>query len=208
MMLLSGSTPAQEASVTSYAIDNEKSWIRVLVYRTGMLSGLGHNHVISSHDVEGFIECADPLTDSLANLKFSAESLVVDDQKLRTLEGKDFFSKPSARDIKRTRKNMLGRKLLDAENFEEIVIQTTRLSGEPEALRVAANVIIGDRENPVEFVATAEFSGNQLIVTGTAELSHKDLGLKTFSAALGMIKVHENMTIRFFLVAKPVAERK
>jgi len=204
MLLLPCSIPAQETDVITYVIDNEKSWIRVLVYRAGLMSGLGHNHVVSIDDIEGFIECTDQVTDTVANLKFSIESFVVDDQSLRDIEGADFSAKVTAKDINGTRKNMLSRKLLNAEIFAQILIQTTAVSGEPDALNVTANVTVGGEENSIGFSATADLSENQLTVSGTAEISHKDLGLKPFSLALGMLKVHQDMVIRFFLVAQQV----
>ena len=34
-----------------YRIDSDQSELRVLVYRTGAMASLGHNHVISSNDL-------------------------------------------------------------------------------------------------------------------------------------------------------------
>ena len=207
LLLLPGSITAQETDVVTYIIDNDKSWIRVLVYRAGLMSRLGHNHVISNNDVEGFIKCTDQVTDTVANLKFSVESFVVDDLSLRDIEGGVFSAKVTAKDINGTRKNMLSRKLLNAENFAKILIQTTAVSGEPDDLKVAANVNVGGQESSIGFSAKADVSENQLTVSGTAEISHKDLGLKPFSTALGMLKVHQDMTIRFFLIARPLPEQ-
>jgi len=175
----------------------------VLVYRAGLLSGLGHNHVIASHDLSGILECDEQLENTRVEMSFAVDSLVVDATDDRKLEGADFAKQVSAKDIGNTRKNMLSRKLLDAINQPLIRIQTTSVEGDIASLLVSADVTVAGRTNSISFAASATLSGEEIIVSGNASVSHKDLGLKRFSAAFGTLKVHENMTIRFEIVATP-----
>lgn len=61
----------------------------------------------------------DPLESTLL-LEFNVAELVIDEPASRTLEGEDFRSRISEKAIAGTRTNLLGRKLLQAEQFSTI----------------------------------------------------------------------------------------
>ncbi len=204
-LLLLSSSPSQAADLQTYVIDSEVSWIRVLVYRAGLMSGLGHNHVISSHDVNGIMKCTTELQDVSVDLRFPVATLVVDNAELRDLEGEDFPGHLSEKDIKGTRRNMLDRKLLDADSFSEIRIRSTHVSGELESLTVVAEFDVAGQTNSITFPASVSRTEDQLLISGTAQMSHKDLGLKPVSAGFGTLRVHQDMTIRFELIARKAA---
>jgi polyisoprenoid-binding protein YceI len=195
LLLLPLSSDAQPGGQLHFVIDNERSWLRVLV------SALGHNHVIASHDISGTVAYSDQRTDTVAEMFVAVESLVVDDDELRDLEGEDFAAHISEKDIEGTRKNMLGHKLLDAANHPIIRIKSTDIRGNLDSLTVTADVTIAGQTNPIIFSANASLSGNQVTVSGDARISHKDLGLKPFSAAFGTLKVRQDMLVRFEVTA-------
>jgi polyisoprenoid-binding protein YceI len=201
LLLLPRLADAQPGGQLHFVIDNERSWLRVLVYRAGLMSALGHNHVIASHAISGSIAYSDQLTDTVVEMLVAVESLVVDDAALRLLEGEEFAGRISEKDVKRTRKNMLGHKLLDAANHPIIQVRSTDIRGELDSLTVTADVTIAGRTNPIIFSAHASLSGNQVTVSGDARISHKDLGLKPFSAAFGTLKVRQDMLVRFEITA-------
>ena len=96
---------------------------------------------------------------------------------------------------------MLGRKVLNAENHSMIRIQSTGIDGEPGSLIVTADMTVAGQTNSITFPASASLSGNEIIVSGIARISHKEIGLKPFSAAFGTLKVHQEMTVRFEITA-------
>jgi hypothetical protein len=192
---------AQAGDLQRFVVDNERSWIRILVYRAGLMSVFGHNHVVASHDISGTVECSDQLIDTVVELFFPVELLVVDAAELRNLEGDDFLGQVSEKDIGGTRKNMLGRKVLDAENHAMIRVRSTEIGGEPGSLIVTADMMVAGQTNSITFPASVVLSGDEIIVSGTARISHKELGLKPFSAAFGTLKVHQDMTVRFEITA-------
>ena len=192
---------AHAGDLQRFVVDNERSWIRVLVYRAGLMSVFGHNHVVASHDISGTVECSDQLTDTTVELFFPVASMVVDAAELRNLEGDDFRSQVSEKDIRGTRENMLGHKVLNAENHSMIRIQSTGIDGEPGSLIVTADMTVAGQTNSITFPASASLSGNEIIVSGIARISHKEIGLKPFSAAFGTLKVHQEMTVRFEITA-------
>jgi len=124
----------EDAEPVQFRIDGDSSWLRVLVYRGGLLRGFGHNHVVSNNNLTGTVTVPqDPLKSTLM-LEFRVADLVVDEPELRTLEGDDFRRQISPKDIAGTRANMLGKKLLQADQFPSIEIRSGRrqlyLSGE------------------------------------------------------------------------------
>lgn len=201
VLLLSLSSDAQSRGQQHFVVDTERSWIRVLVYRAGLMSALGHNHVIESHDISGSVTSSGQLTDTSVDIIFAVESLVVDDAELRDLEGEDFPGRISGKDIDGTRNNMLGRKLLDAANHPVVRIKSTDIDGKLDSLTVTADVTIAGQTNPIMFSASANSSVDQVVISGDAQISHKDLGLKPFSAALGTLKVRQDMIVRFEITA-------
>lgn len=184
-----------------YVIDVDRSWIRVLVYRAGLMSMFGHNHVIASHEISGAVTCGANVDDTTVEMSFPVRSLLVDSQDLRDLEGEDFSARVSDKNIRGTRKNLFGDKVLDLESHALIQIRSTEVSGDMESLLVKADVIIAGRINSISFPASATLSGDVITVTGTARLDHEDLGLKPFSAAFGTLRVHKDLTIRFEITA-------
>ncbi len=182
LLLLPWTATGQLTVAQTYVVDSEQSWLRVLVYRAGLMSRLGHNHIVSIHDIDGTVEYTGRLSDTAVELYFPVATMVVDDSNLRNHEGEDFPGQVSEKDIRGTRRNMLGRKVLDAENFAEIRIQAKEISGSLDALTVIADVIVKGQTNTITFPAHVDQSEQQLMISGTAQVSHKDLGLKPFSA--------------------------
>ena len=204
LLLLVVSSTTQADDLQPFVIDSEQSWIRVLVYRTGLFSGLGHNHVIASNDLSGTVQCNDQVASTRVDLSFPVESLVVDLNDNRKLEGDDFAKPVSAKDINSTRNNMLGSKLLAADSFPLIRIQTTAVEGTVDSLLVTADMTVAGHTNSISFPASAVLSDAQITISGNATITHKQLGLKRFSAAFGTLKVHEDITVRFEIIAVPV----
>ena len=192
---------AAAAEPVTYLIDQDQSWIRVLVYRGGLLSRLGHNHIVSTQDIDGSIVTG--AEDSVSvELLFDVAGLVVDDPRLRDKEGEDFPGHVPQKDIDGTRKNMLGSKLLDADEHLRIIVRTAEVIGTPDNLQVTADVTVRGVSGRISFPASAVIADQQVEVTGTANFTHEDIGLKPFSAVLGTLKVETDLTVRFRIVAR------
>lgn len=192
-----------EPGVTVYRIDPQASDVRLLVYRDGVLSTFGHNHVVSLKDFTGTIHLRPKLAQSRVELEIPVHRLVVDDAAARRQEGQDFASEPSAADAAGTRANMLSDALLNAGQFP--AIKVTGTSGPVDAKNSAMldlSVQIVGREIKLTIPATLKLEGDQLEASGETELSHKQLGLKPFSALLGSLRVAEQMKFKYRIRAR------
>ncbi len=203
IMLLASSCAA--LADTRLILDGENSSIRILTYRGGLLSGLGHNHVIEARSIEGTLYLAESRTESKFALSFPVDSLVIDTPSARHAEGEEFPGTIPEDDIAKTRKNMLGRKLLFAQEFPNISIalhSLEQLPGADNSYKAYIVIDILGRSRNITVETDVEIGDNDVVISGATQVSHAELGLKAFSAALGAIKVHDNMMIKFSLVAR------
>lgn len=201
LLMLPAMSHAQDGDLQRFVIDAEHSWIRILVYRSGLMSGLGHNHVVETHRISGTVDRGKQMANSKVELKFPVDSLVVDDADLRELEGKDFSGKISGKDIQGTRENMLGRRMLDAENFPVIQVQSIVVESELDALSVTADVTVAGNTSSITFPASVDSSGDLITLSGSFVIRLEELGLKPYSAAFGLLKVRQDITVRFEISA-------
>jgi polyisoprenoid-binding protein YceI len=201
ILLSSGIAYAQrsgEAGAVVYRINPQTSEVRLLVYRDGVLSTLGHNHVVSLKDFTGTIHLQPKLSQSRVELDIPVDRLIIDDAAVRRQEGEDFASEPSKEDAAATRTNMLSNALLNAKQFP--AIKVTGTSGPVDARNsamLALSVQLVGQEIKLTIPATLKLEGDQLEASGTVELSHKQLGLKPFSALLGSLRVAEQMKFKY-----------
>jgi polyisoprenoid-binding protein YceI len=196
-----------EAGADVYRIDPRTSDVRLLVYRDGALSTFGHNHVVSLNDFTGTIHLQPKLEQSRLELEIPVVWLVVDDAAVRRQEGKDFASEPSKDDAAATRTNMLSNALLSAKQFP--TIKVTGTSGPVDTKNSAMldlSVQLVGQEIKLTIPCTLRLEGDQLEASGTAELSHRQLGLKPFSALLGSLRVAEQLKFKYRIRASK--ERK
>lgn len=189
------------AIAQTYTVDPAATNIRILVYRAGLLKGLGHNHIVSISNIGGAIVLGSVPSESMVQLSFPVTNLVVDDAELRSEEGAEFSAEVSQKDKDGTRKNMLGRKLLNAANFPDIYIVSSDISGQWSDLKVDAEVTIRGLSQNISFPVSLELNGDEIVASGELVVTHEDLGLKPFKAALGTLRVRDELLLRYRIVA-------
>ena len=85
------------------------SKLTVKVYRSGALAALGHNHVIISRELDGFVYLADDMSKARADLFVPVAGFIVDDAAERTAAGPDFATQPTLRTSKAPGQTCWGR---------------------------------------------------------------------------------------------------
>jgi len=187
----------EDAEPVQFRIDGDSSWLRVLVYRGGLLRGFGHNHVVSNNNLTGTVTVPqDPLKSTLM-LEFRVADLVVDEPELRTLEGDDFRRQISPKDIAGTRANMLGKKLLQADQFPSIEIRSGRITGSMPHIEVEATVFVRGVEFPITFPASVDFSNDSFVASGELKIGHAEIGLSPFKAVFGTLRVRDTLVLKY-----------
>jgi len=192
--------PAGARELTLLAGESE---LRILAYRDGPLAKLGHNHVISSTDIDGRVAWTEDIGRSYVEMRVPVTSFEIDRPELRAEEGEEFPGEIPEQDIAGTRANMLGPKLLDAENHPDIRLFSRRVRGNLDALVVDAEVVIKNQSTAVSFPLSARWEDERLIASGEVSLVQTSLGLEPFSALLGALTVRDEIELKFRFIAAP-----
>jgi polyisoprenoid-binding protein YceI len=190
------------SAAAEYLIVPGDSELRVLVFRAGSLAGLGHNHVISSRALSGTVKSGDTVAERAIDIRLPVDSLTVDDPAIRAEEGQSFSSKTSEKDAQGTRRNIMGRKLLQAEQFDEIRVFSKRISGDLPDVVIEAEITLKGAAHSVELPAIVETYDDRLVATGTTSIAHSELGLEPFTAAFGTMRVAQEMIFKYRIVAR------
>ena len=197
----------QQPAAGAYKIVSEKSDIRLLAYRGGVLSTFGHNHVVSVVDLTGTIVLEPKLQGSRIEFVIQVDKLVVDDAEVRVEEGKEFAKQPSQSDIEGTRANMLGERLLNAAQFPTIkVVGISGPTSDGKLAQISVTAELLGRQVKLTLPASLKVGGNQLEASGTRSLTHEELGLKPFSALMGALRVASKMDLKYRIVAEKASD--
>jgi hypothetical protein len=198
--------PAPAASgVELYEVDAAQSLVTLRVYREGPLASFGHNHIIAVHGLEGSIRWhREPARSSLA-LRFPVAALSVDDVALRAAAGTDFAAEVSDSARRGTRTNMLGPRLLDAEHYAEVTLESERIGGTVAAPLLSLRAYVAGHEALIDVPVHVERDAARLRASGDIELKQTALGLTPFGLMLGALRVADTIGVHFDIVARPVA---
>lgn len=180
-----------------YRVDPAGSVVIMEVRRGGSLARLGHDHVVASHDVAGYLAPDAGRGDFVVPL----DALVVDEPALRAEAG--FDTQPSAAAIAGTRRNMLD-KVLEADRYPAALIAVSSgLAGAgPQPFHLT--VTLHGTTVTVEAVAQVEKGPDEVTVTGTAAVDQSRFGITPFAVLGGALAVQDRVDVRFRLRARRI----
>ncbi|MDQ1921726.1 YceI family protein [Massilia pseudoviolaceinigra] len=176
-------------------IDTARSLITVTVRRGGTFARMGHDHVIASRSIEGFV-APDA---GRADFRFRLDQMTVDETALRTQAG--LTTQPDDDAIAGTRTNMLTR-VLEAERYPLVTLHAERAAGKGDTLRLSVNLHGVSRT--VEVPTTIERSNDGVTASGTLTLLQSDFGITPMSVMGGALTVQDPMELAFSIVATPL----
>jgi len=180
---------------TVLEVDPARSLVVVEVRRAGSLARLGHDHVIASHDLRGYVAPDERRADLYVRL----DRLTVDEPQLRARAG--FDTQPTAEDIAGTRRNMLGR-VLRADVNPYALIEVTRKA---EASDLDVAITLNGITRHVAVRAAIASDAREYDVTGTLAIDQTDFGIRPFSILGGALTVADRLDIRFAIHALRIA---
>lgn len=191
--------PARAAAV--HRINSEASQVVMRVYRGGSLARFGHDHVIASRDVHGYVYWPNDLREARGDLYVPIATFSIDEPALRARAGLE--TQPSQSDIEGTRRNM--RAALEAQAHPFVTLHVIATAGEGRQYEVQAAVTLHGvtRQVPV----TAEWdnsNGPTFYLTGRFSVNQTDFGIKPFSFMGGALQVQDKVDIEFDLSLSPI----
>jgi hypothetical protein len=180
-----------------FRVDAARSLVVIVVRRGGSLAQFGHDHVVASHDMAGYIAPAQERADFYVSL----DALVVDEPDLRAEAG--FDTRPSAADIAGTRSNMLE-KALEASQYPYVLIAVNDrvAGGSAQPLRVTVTLHGTTRSEDAE--ARIEEDATEVSVTGAMAIDQSRFGIVPFSVLGGTIAVQDRVNIAFRIRARRI----
>ena len=176
-----------------YRIDPAASLLVIEVRRGGSLARLGHDHVVASHDVTGYVEPGE----GRADLYVALARLVVDEPELRKEAG--FDTQPSESDIEGTRSNMHAH-VLETEKYPFALIAVKGADAKKPALAVAVTLHGQTREFQVP--SRIEVDDETVTVSGKLAFNQTDFGITPYALLGGAIAVKDGLELRFSVRAR------
>jgi polyisoprenoid-binding protein YceI len=183
---------AEARGIKVLRVDPVRSLVVVEVRRAGALARLGHDHVIASHDVSGYVAPEE----GRADLYVPLARLTVDESEMRVEAG--FDTQTSMDAIEGTRRNMLE-KVLEAERFPYALIHIDRSTADGSMLRVT--VTLHSMTRTFEIPAQIENPTDGMVVNGRLTFNQTDFGIVPFSVLGGALQVQDRVDLRFRIVA-------
>jgi polyisoprenoid-binding protein YceI len=181
-----------------YRVDPKQSLVLMHVARAGTMKSAGHDHVIASTDIDGYVLIDDDASASRADLRMPLQSLIVDDATYRERYGLEGDVSEST--IEGTTRNMQDKVLQSAwYPVVEVHARFAAAGDKPPLLSVAITLhgTTFDYLVPVQL----DIASDRMTVTGSLAVQHSDFGLVPFSAAGGLLKVADEVSVDFELVA-------
>ncbi|MDM0074059.1 YceI family protein [Variovorax sp. J2P1-59] len=183
-----------------YRVDPERSLVSILVRRGGSLAHLGHDHVVASRGVQGYVA----RDEGTADLFVPLADLSVDEPALRAESRLD--TQPTESDIAGTRSNMLD-KVLETQRFPFALIHISSREKTPTGSRLGVAITLHGVSRSFDVPVHMETSPDEMSVAGTLELKQSDFGIVPFSILGGAMQVQDRLSLRFTIRARPVDAR-
>lgn len=193
-----------------YEINANNSRVMIRVYRAGSLKAFGHNHIVSTSSITGKIDYdKGRIGDTRFQMTLPVSSFQVDDPQLRRSAGERFSKKVSDNARKGTRNNMLGKKVLQADQFPQILITSgfvRKVGAKTFNIELVVTILGVARTFTVPVALTED---NQTIVASSSfTLLQSNIGIKPLQAVLGTIIVADKLDIEAKIVAYKIKRKQ
>lgn len=181
-----------------YQIDSANSIVRIKVLRGGAMAKFGHDHIVASRDVQGYLLLGDD-NSCRADFYASLNQFIVDDPVLRSQA--KLLTTPSEKDIAGTKTNMLIS--LDAEEFPFVQLQSLDCAGVMAGQQIATNIgLHGIFQTQDLEIAVTQPEINSWLLSGSFAILQTDFGIEPFSVFNGLLKVEDRLEISYQIVAR------
>jgi hypothetical protein len=185
----------------AWVLDESASELRVLVYRSGTLARLGHNHVLRARHLtarawggpDGGVAGAG------VDLRIPVAQFLIDDPDDRAAAGPEFAATVSDEARAGTLDNLLRAEVLDAARFPELRVQATVVSMVGTSALASARVTIRGVSRAIELPLELRPQDGGLVAAARVALRHSDFGLVPFSIGGGAIAVADELQVDFNL---------
>ncbi len=178
-----------------FRVDSRESLVVAEVRRSGSLARLGHDHVVASHEVGGYVAPGE----GRADLYVQLERLEVDEAALRAEAG--FDTQPTESDIEGTRANMLVR-VLEADRFPFALIRVSGVDASRREAAMSVAITLHGVTRALQAPARIDADADLIEVSGRLSFDQTDFGITPYSVLGGAIAVRNGVDLRFRIRAR------
>jgi polyisoprenoid-binding protein YceI len=185
-------SPAAAQTTQEFRVDPAASSLLVQVGRGGLLSFAGHDHEVAAPAMKGTValDAAD-----MARSRVSIPAMKV------TGRGEP------AGDVPEVQRVMLSDRVLDVQRYPTITFDSTRIvirqrSAEQLRLQVDGRLTLHGMSRPLSVPVDVRLSGSQITATGSAVVRQTEFGIRPVTAGAGTVRVKDEVTVTFTLVAQ------
>ena len=178
-----------------FRVDPRESLVVIEVRRAGSLARLGHDHVVASHELGGYVAP----DEGRADLYVALARMQVDEAALRAEAG--FDTQPAESDIEGTRANMLA-KVLEADKFPFALISVAGANAKEKKTTLAVAITLHGHMRTLQVPAEIEADAEKVSVTGRLSFDQTDFGITPYSLLGGAIAVKNGVELRFRMRAR------
>jgi len=180
---------AQDRPV-SYTLVSEASVLQVHTYKGGLFGKFGHEHDVRAHAFSGTViyDARDPSA-SHVDVSVRTDSLLV-------------VAASDSSDIPEITRAMRDQ-VLRADRFPHITFTSTEVTAHDSTVHIRGDLTMVGRTRPVAMDLTLQETPDALRARGSFTVKQTDFGIRPYSAALGTIKVKNEIT--FVLDIRAVA---
>jgi polyisoprenoid-binding protein YceI len=187
--------PCAAAATSAYTIDSAASSVMVHVGKTGIGSFAAHEHDVAAPALRGQV---------LADLEELSRSSVDIEVNARALK---ITGDEPAQDAHKVQQTMSGPKVLDVLRFPIIRFRSREVTGQRLApdrydLTIAGELSLRGATKPVTVPIQLEVRGDALTGTGKMLVKQTDFGIEPVAAGGGLVKVADEVTVTFRIVAR------
>ena len=185
-------------STSVFKVDSLQSDVMITVRRGGLMAKLGHDHIVSSRQLQGFILMDQDNQRCHADFYIPVHLMEVDNPQLRAQA--QMQTTPSDKDIAGTRINML--KSINAKQFPFVQLRSADCSEIFTTSSVAIEIQLHGvtRNQQIDFNWHRDKAG-VLTAQSTFSLLQTDFNIAPFSIMNGLIKVEDKLEIDVQLTA-------
>ena len=184
-----------------YEVDTRGTLVQIHVSRAGPLKLFGHNHLISTNAISGWLQYdVKDITGSNFRLSIAATALEVDNPEIRKQAGERYRSSVSQSARNGTRSNMLGPDVLNASRFPLIEVSGRWLQGKLHQPTVQASISLHGVTRSLDAPVSLEPKGDRLVASGRLSIRQSDFGIKPFSAVGGTLAIADNIDIDYRII--------
>ena len=190
-------------AATGYNVNHAKSYLLVIVGKSGAFSFAGHEHaaLAAEWSFESSIDASN-LNDSAVTITIPVSSLIVDTAESRRLAG--LGSGPSPGDVRKVQDTMLGPEVLDARNHPTIVFTSSSVAAGASELRVTGQFRMHGQAREITVpVRYARSPDGGFLFSGEFQVRQTDFGIKPVTVGMGTINVKNEVRIRFAVSVLP-----